>query len=242
MSLSKGNKGLVLRSALHEKVMQLIAEYGYITASEVGLIAEHPHRILHYMRQKKIIQTFPTHLNPTLAYTLTPQAKRIITSSGLVDFINSFTPDRYRETMFYHNTALIKLQIIFEQILGPRLKKYISGVRLQKDLQNKKVCDAEIIYTKDNKDKTIAVELELSRKWKERFLRLVRNLTEQAKDKYNSVLIIYSMLSLKENWQKALKDLNTYGVSYFFIQYSDFVQNRQNCKVEDINNNPIPLF
>lgn len=194
------------------------------------------------MSHRKIITTFPTHLNPTLAYTLTPHAKRILSGAGLADFINSFTPGNYKETMFFHNTALIKLQLIFEQILGPRLKKYISGIRLQKNLQDKKVCDAEIIYTKDNKDKTLAVELELSRKWKQRFLKLVRNLTEQAKDRYNAVIIIYSMISLKENWQKALKDLNTYGVPYFFIQYSDFLQNKQNCKVEDLNNKVIPLF
>ena len=236
------SKGLIFRSKTHEKVMQLIAEYGYITSKEVGLITPNPHIILHYMKTKKIITTFPTHLNPTLAYTLTPQAKRIISSGGLVDSINHFTPGNYKETMFYHSTALIKLQLIFEQILGPRLKKYISGIRLQKNLQNKKVCDAEIIYTKDNKDKTLAVELELSRKWKQRFLRIVRNLTEQAKGKYNIVIIIYSITSLKENWQKALKDLDTHGVPYFFIQYSDFIQNRQLCKVEDINNKVIPLF
>jgi len=236
------SKGLVLRSATHEKVMQLIAEYGYITSNEVAFLNENPHRLLHYMKTKKIIETFPTHLNPTLAYTLTPQSKRIISSAGLVDSINSFTPGRYKETMFYHGTALIQLQLIFEQILGPRLKKYISGVRLQKNLKNKKVCDAEIIYSKDGKDKTMAVELELSRKWKERFLKLVRNLAEQAKEKYNTVIIIYSMPSIKENWQKALKDLNTHGVPYFFIQFSDFVQNKQNCKAQDINDKAIPLF
>lgn len=235
-------KGLIWRSKTHEKIMQLIAEYGYITSKEVGLITPNPHRLLHYMKTKKIIETFPTHLNPTLAYTLTPQAKRIISSGGLVDSINHFTPDRYRETMFYHNMALIQLQLIFEQILGPRLKKYISGIRLQKNLENKKVCDAEIIYSKDNKDRTMAVELELSRKWKERFLKLVRNLTEQAKEKYNTVIIIYSMPSIKENWQDALKNLNTFGIPYFFIHFPDFIQNKQSSKVEDINNKVIPLF
>lgn len=165
---------LVFRSAITERIVKLVAEYGYITSAEVALFTKNPQTamsILYQLRQKGLLTAFPTHLRPPFAYTLTTKTKQIIMSSGLVDFIGPFRPHKYKETQFFHDTTLVKLQIIFEQILDSRLKQYMSTKRLVRDQKaNKKICDAEMtVAGKTGNEKHFAVELELSSKSKQRF-------------------------------------------------------------------------
>ncbi|MCL4377011.1 MAG: hypothetical protein M1409_01315 [Actinobacteria bacterium] len=255
-------KGIVFQSDVHEKIIKLVAEYGYITSSEVKLLIssdENPvpdktsleqkaQNILYYMSKRKIIASFQTHLSPAYAYTLTPSTKTIIIQSGLVEFIRPFIISRYKPITFYHDTAMLKMHIIFEEILGDMLKRHLSSYRLAKQ-QTKKICDAEIYYTghnpADNKplNKVAAMEIELTAKSKNLLLNTAKDLLLQAKNKYNSVIIIYTSTGIKQNWQNTLKQMEFFSPPYFFfIQYLDVIRNKKNCKAYDINDNIIPLF
>lgn len=239
---------LVFRSALTERIVKLTAEYGYITSAEVALFTKNPQTamsLLYQLRRKELLTSFSTHLKPGFAYTLAPKAKEIVLSSGLVDFISPFRPHMYRETMFFHDTALVKLHLTFEGILGDRLKQYISTKRLVRDQKtNKKICDAEMtVEGKGGQGKRFAVELELSTKSRQRFKKGVMTLAEQAKGRYDAVMIIYSLPTIKQRWQEALKEIKSlHDTDYFFIQRDDFLKNKGNCRAQDINDKVIPLF
>jgi hypothetical protein len=239
---------LVFRSGLTERIVRLAAEYGYITSAEVALFTKNPQTamsLLYQLRRKELLTSFSTHLKPGFAYTLAPKAKQIVLSSGLVDFVSPFKPHMYRETMFFHDTALIKLHITFEEILGDRLKEYISGKRLVRDQKaNKKICDAEMIVAgKSGDEKHFAIELELSTKSRMRFKKGVRTLAEQARGRYDALMIIYSLPTIKERWQEALKEIKSlHDIDYFFIQRDDLLANKAGCKAQDLNNKIIPLF
>ncbi len=257
----KHQKGLVFQSYIHEKIIKLIAEYGYITSSEIKLlispqenssssqniVEQKIQNILYYLSNKKIISAFSTHLTPAYAYTLTKTTKTIIIQSCIAEFIRQFSPSRYKPITFYHDTAMIKTQIILEQVLGTMMQRYLSAYSLAKQ-QTKKICDAEIYYTKntaDNKpqNKIAAIEIELTAKSKNILLNTAEDLLAQAKNKYNSVIIIYTATNIKQNWQNILKHLGIFDApDFFFIQYLDLIQNKKNCKVYSINDNSIPFF
>jgi hypothetical protein len=244
-------KGIVFQSYIQEKIIKIIAEYGYITSSEIKLLLsgseEKAQNILYYMSSKKIISSFKTHMNPAYAYILTTSTKILITQSGLVEFIRPFISSKYKPITFYHHTTMIKIHIILEEILGNSLQRYISSYRLANQ-QTEKICDAEIHYIKhdnDNKpqNKIAAIEIELTPKSKKILMNNAHDLLSQSKARYNSVIIIYNLIGIKQNWQNTIKQIEIFPPSnFFFIQDIDIIQNKKNCIAYDINDTIIPLF
>ncbi len=236
----------LLTSRLHEEIVTLAAEYGYLSVDEVSMITENPrhaYSVLQYLFTKGTLGTFSTHLRPSRAYYLPDDMKKIVEASGGARHVERFFPCAYRPTGFHHHTSLIKVHLTIKKILGDKLIDYIPEPRLKRDLGRQKVCDGEFVFLNNKgEEKKAGVEVELTLKNAEARRIVARNLTGYAASNLNAILIFYNQQIIKERTLETLEKYGTKQTPVFFLDLAEFLKKRENVLAEGLNGEKVNIF
>lgn len=238
--------GELLTSKLHEEIVTLAAEYGYLSVDEVSLITENPrhaYNVLQYLTAKRTLGTFSTHLRPSKAYYLPDDMKKIVEASGHARHVERFYPYSYRPTGFHHHASLIKVHLTIRKIFADRLIDYIPETRLKRDLGKQKVCDGEFVFINNKGErKKAGVEVELSLKNAEARRIRIKHLTEYARTNLHAVLIFYNQEIIKQRTIETLEKYGTRETPVFFFDLAEFLKNRENMFAMTISGEKVNIF
>jgi len=233
--------GEIMTSNLHEEIVKLTAEYGYITVDEVSMITgnvRHAYSVLQYLSAKGTLGTFSTHLRPSRAYYLPDDMKKILDSSGKVGHVENFYPYSYRPTGFYHHTSLIKTQLAIEKIFGDRLVEYFTELRLKRDYGKQKICDGEFLFlNKNNEKRKIGVEVELTLKSADVRHIKMENLFSYAKDNLSIIFMFFNKAIVRDRTKETICKCTSKETPVFFFDLDDFLSNLQDTKAGTIDGN-----
>ncbi|MBN1385187.1 MAG: hypothetical protein JW983_09935 [Elusimicrobia bacterium] len=236
----------VLQSDVHDRIIEIVAEYGYITVDEACLVVndyKKAYNVLQYMTVKGTLGTFPTYLHPSKAYYMPVDMRRIIESTGAVKYVENFFPSSYRPSGFFHHANTIRVRLIIQNILGNRLIDFISEFRLKKQLDMRKICDGEFIFSNlKGIQRHVGIEVELTLKNADARRRRIRNLSHYAGQKLNAVMVFYNREIIKNRFKETMKKYWTNQVPVFFIYLEDFFKLKADVDAEDIDNNRIKIF
>jgi len=236
----------LLRSSLHEQIVKLAAEYGYLTVDEVSMItgnSRHAYSVLQYLYSKGTLGTFSTYLKPSKAYYLPDDMKKIIETSGKALHVENFYPYSYRPTGFYHHSSLIRIHLAIKKIFAEKLIDYIPETRLKRDLGKQKVCDGEFIYlNKKGEQKKVGVEIELTLKNAEKRRESVLNLAEYADKNLNVVIMFYNLDIVMKRTAETIIKYGTMLTPVFFINLADFLKNDGAVNAETIHGEKVDIF
>lgn len=231
--------GEIFISSAHEKVLKLIAIYGYVTVNEIALLMSDKRRafnVLHYLFQKGYLGTFATGLQPNRAYYIPENIRTILESSGRVPYVRKYFPYLYRPTGFYHHINIIKVHILLEKILGEQLVEWVSEPQIKEQYQMK-VCDGEMVFLdRKGQKKRAGIEVELTLKSKVPLARKVKNLLEYANKNLDVIIIFYSNEMIKKRTIETIK-LNQQESTkpIFFIYLEDLYRDGVECLAETID-------
>lgn len=240
------------KNPIHEKIIETIAEYGYMTVFEVAEITgdlRKAYGVLQYLSNKKgRLTTFGTHLRPTKAYCLSRREKSAVEASGTVEYMSRFVPSYYAPTQFYHHTIVIKVHLILEKILGNRLIEFIPEPRLKRKIKSGsekvlKICDGELIFlnTKGERRKA-GIEVELTLKREEARRRHIKNLYEYADNNLNLILLFYNREIIKERMKETINKSGSKAIPIYFISLKDFLENKAGSQAEMLSGEKIKIF
>jgi len=240
------------RNPIHEKIIETIAEYGYMTVFEVAEITgdlRKAYGVLQYLSNKKgRLTTFPTHLRPTRAYCLSSREKSAVEASGAVEYMSRFVPSYYAPTQFYHHTTVINVHLILEKILGNRLIEFVPEPRIKRQIKSEskkalKICDGEVIFlnTKGERRKA-GIEVELTLKREEARRRQIKNLYAYADNNLDLILLFYNREVIKERMKETIKNYGSKEKPIYFISLKDFLEHRAKSQAEKLNGEKIKIF
>ena len=237
----------IFTSDLHDKIIKLTAQYGYITIDEVSLLIGDRRKafnVMAYLYQKGVIRTIPTMLRPSKAYYLPENWRKTIESSGEVQYIKTFQPYTYRPTNFYHHTNLIKVHIIIQQVFTNRLKEFITEAQLrQEKTKGEKVCDGEFIFTNTRGEtKKIGIEVQLTLPSYEVRRERLKALVDYANKNLNGVIILYNIQTIKDRMKETLMKYTNPTGHIFFAGLDDFLKMRGQTEFEELKGNKVKLI
>ena len=231
----------IVTSGLHEKILKMTAEYGYITVDEVSMITgnvRHAYSVLQYLSAKGTLGTFSTHLRPSRAYYLPDDMKKILDSSGKVGHVENFYPYSYRPTGFYHHTSLIKTQLAIEKIFGDRLVEYFTELRLKRDYGKQKICDGEFLFlNKNNEKRKIGVEIELTLKSADVRRIKMDNLFSYGKDNLNIIFMFFNKPVVLDRTKETISKCTSKETPVFFFDMDEFLLKLQDTKAKTVEGN-----
>jgi hypothetical protein len=236
----------LLTSKLHEEIVMLTAEYGYLSVEEVSMITgnlRHAYNVLQYLFTKRTLGTFSTHLRPSKAYYLPDDMKKIVEASGQAQHVERFYPYSYRPTGFHHHTSLIKVHLTIKKIFADKLIDYIPEPRLKRDLGKQKVCDGEFIFLNNKgEQKKVGIEAELTLKSAEARTIWVKNLLGYAENRLDVVLIFYNHDIIKCRIAETVKKFGRLSFPIYFISLEEFLNKRESTIAVALDGAKINIF
>jgi ribosomal protein S8 len=238
--------GEIFTSELHDKIVKIVAQYGYITVNEAAMITgdmKHAYNVLKYLYSKGTLRTFPTHLMPTKGYYLPDDMKKVIETKGAVSHVENFYPYSFRQSGLYHHTSLIQTHLMIDKVFGEKLLEYIPEPCLKRDSGKKKVCDGEFHYlTNNNERKRAGIEVELTLKNAESRRIQAKSLSDYANDNLNFILVFYNQSIVKQRTAEALKQCGKLIIPVFFLNLPDFLKNGDATEGETLNGEKRRMF
>src|ERR1700676_4951260 len=100
------------------RMMRVIAEHGYLTINEIGLVYKHQthgYRVLKGLKELGLIGEFDTGLRPKTGYVLRAKGYRILKERGQLRLKRRFSLEDYKTFIFGHRMTCAKVGLILEE-------------------------------------------------------------------------------------------------------------------------------
>jgi hypothetical protein len=251
---------------VYRGVLGLMSRFGYVSVREVmygfQLNLDSALHRLSYLEKIKLIQWFPSLTIPVTFYCLTSQGRQAVRRFNVSDDLTHFIPSQYQPIAQEHHRAIIRVYLALQRLLGPRFLGWTTEQRLKAEggiNKEKRILDGELflnvrktLYKAQGTGEMVGVgdstfekwrcgiEVELSLKSPERYIRQFKDLTPQVYDSWDKVqhypmlIFFYSTPTLHDALAKQLKSgLHNFGGCVFFlIQIDEFLKRLGNTSVE----------
>lgn len=230
-------KNAITGSDLGNEVLNLVAEYGYLTSEEIQMYVGDRRKafnIIGYLREQDKLKTFDTHLIPKKGYYIPAEVRRMIGQLGTVPHIEKFFPSDYRQTRHFHHSNLVKVRLLLEKIFEPYNAKFKTENQIRKVEKRSSVVDGILVYEKDRTLKKMGVEVELTLKNSTARRRKVKKLLVGELKNLDNIIIFYSIEVIKARLKADIRNYIEPGVPIFFIQIEDFFKNRKEVVASDL--------
>lgn len=168
-------------------LLQLMAENEYMSFEEILLAFESKStasRYLNFLTNMGMIQEFVTKLKPSKAYCLSKSGWQVLAQAGKLRVDDKFNLSDYNYVKFPHNIACLRVRIIFEKhpfVCDFKTTKVVLYELKQKQIDKVfrkqwKQFDAEMIVKGKTKQYRVGIEVELTQKSSEAYVKKFLNI------------------------------------------------------------------
>ncbi|MFH1724202.1 MAG: hypothetical protein ABII00_06225 [Elusimicrobiota bacterium] len=218
------------------RLMSKLAEYNYLTITEVQLIftnQTHSYRVLNRLKARGLTLDFRTGTSPGKAFCLSPEGYWTLDRLRRLPVTGRFKPEDFRPHIFQHRLACARLGLVLEE--HPMVSWYVTEKPLweRRGWYGTKVCDAEFRFTNNLRGVSaqVGLEVELTLKNSDKLEESFRKLRER--DDLMHVWWVCGSRGIRNALAREADSGPGDGPRHFFIGLEDALQSGHAWTLED---------